>query len=1016
MRPILLEIEGLQSYKEKQVIDFEKLCENGLFGIFGETGSGKSTILDAMILAIYGDIPRASELANEKNGLKNFLNTSSKKLEIYFKFALGEDIYEIKRKYALGKSKGQDELKTKEQLLIKNGEIIADSSTKIKSQIEEEFGLSIGDFLRTVVLPQGKFSEFVKLKGKDKRKMLEKIFAMERYGQRLQDRIRERVKGLKAKDKELSQEMESFLEVSIEKIQELETLRDERLSIKERKVEEEKEIEKKFVELNSLKKDFEEFSFYSKEKEQLDGERDDIEYKKAKLLCGRNANEVKKVIVEFEEKEEEKKRVIESLTQLKLKEEALLSNIDNLNKEIEKEREKNIEIQDKREKVDYSRDEEEKINEVLKNKEIVKSKDGYLKRIAIEVEELKEIRDKKNIELQAKRDELETKSRELLAFPEIDRESIDEYRAKIEGYQRVFESYQEKKQERELNLVRIGKLKEELESLHQEKIELERAVEELESKKRENLAYELAKDLKEGEPCPVCGSIHHMKLEHKESEDIEIIKKELKNLEDKKVNNTVTIGKKNGEIESLERNIERLKVYYEARLIDEDILKELMTDRDRFQKSLEEEEKRLERLSSAKKELEYLVKGLSESVKNIELELERLMEKNEKQERAYLELEGEICRLNSEIEKYGEEFLNQDIESLNSRREILRENYKKIEAYDLEMKRLRASIQIGESELQESKKSIDENRMGINRYEVEVKSLDGVIEKLKKQIDELMSKYNFITIEEIEDNCINEIEETSYTQDINSYEDRYQKVTILLKKSEENIAGKEFSIEKWEEIQVVKEGIKEEIVQLIEDLQRLNLDIDEMKKQLTLSKEKGKELKELRKELAIAEDLLSKFNSGGFVNYLTTRKLRGVMENASYYVNKITNGRYKLYTDDECDFYVIDVFNEGVKRRVGTLSGGEIFIVSLCLALALSKQLQLKGKVPLEFFFLDEGFGSLDSNLLDKVMEAIESIRREENINIGIITHLEDLKVRIDKKLQVEKAIFGERGTRVKII
>ncbi len=116
MRPILLEIEGLQSYKEKQIIDFEKLCENGLFGIFGETGSGKSTILDAMILAIYGDIPRASELANEKNGLKNFLNTSSKKLEIYFKFALGEDTYEIKRKYALGKSKGQDELKTKEPM------------------------------------------------------------------------------------------------------------------------------------------------------------------------------------------------------------------------------------------------------------------------------------------------------------------------------------------------------------------------------------------------------------------------------------------------------------------------------------------------------------------------------------------------------------------------------------------------------------------------------------------------------------------------------------------------------------------------------------------------------------------------------------------------------------------------------------------------------------------------------------------------------------------------------------
>lgn len=58
MRPIRLEIEGLQSFKERQIIDFEKLTEYGLFGIFGETGSGKSTILDGMILSLFDEIPR----------------------------------------------------------------------------------------------------------------------------------------------------------------------------------------------------------------------------------------------------------------------------------------------------------------------------------------------------------------------------------------------------------------------------------------------------------------------------------------------------------------------------------------------------------------------------------------------------------------------------------------------------------------------------------------------------------------------------------------------------------------------------------------------------------------------------------------------------------------------------------------------------------------------------------------------------------------------------------------------
>ena len=222
MRPLLLEIEGLQSYKEKQVINFEKLCDNGLFGIFGETGSGKSTILDAMIFSLYGKIPRTAELDQESKNLKNFLNTSSKKLEVYFKFALDEDIYEINRKYALGKSKGEEVLKEKETVLRKNGEIVADSIKKLEKIIAEDFGLSDDDFTRTVVLPQGKFSEFVKLKGIEKREMLEKIFAMEKYGKALQDKMKKELDFWKKKDEELSEELAELEDINAEKIEELE--------------------------------------------------------------------------------------------------------------------------------------------------------------------------------------------------------------------------------------------------------------------------------------------------------------------------------------------------------------------------------------------------------------------------------------------------------------------------------------------------------------------------------------------------------------------------------------------------------------------------------------------------------------------------------------------------------------------------------------------------------------------------------------------------------------------------
>ena len=82
MKPIYLEIEGLQSYKALQKIDFEKLLENGLFGIFGSTGSGKSTVLDAITLALYGKVSRASR------GTQGIMNNESERMRVMFEFSM----------------------------------------------------------------------------------------------------------------------------------------------------------------------------------------------------------------------------------------------------------------------------------------------------------------------------------------------------------------------------------------------------------------------------------------------------------------------------------------------------------------------------------------------------------------------------------------------------------------------------------------------------------------------------------------------------------------------------------------------------------------------------------------------------------------------------------------------------------------------------------------------------------------------------------------------------------------
>lgn len=1016
MRPLLLEIEGLQSYKEKQVINFEKLCENGLFGIFGETGSGKSTILDAMIFSLYGKIPRTAELDQDSKSLKNFLNTSSKKMEVYFKFALDEDIYEVSRKYALGKSKGEEVLKEKETILRKNGEIVADSIKKLEKIIAEDFGLSDDDFTRTVVLPQGKFSEFVKLKGADKREMLEKIFAMEKYGKALQDKMKKEMDFWKKKDEELEEELAELVDITAEKIEELEKEKSNIVEEVERKTKEHKEIEKRYYELKNLKEEIEKYNEQLERKSRLELEKESIEYIRTQLTKGRNANEIREYIEKLEISQGEKRKVENQLRELETQEVQYQEGIKKLEEDTKIQKEEISKKELEKSQIYFDKSEEDTLNEVIGYKGNLEYVEKGLERAKRNLEEIQKEIGVHTQDLANNTNELEEKERELANLPEVSRENLSNYRDEIEEYQRVIRDYREKKSQKEEYLLRLEELERKLELLKEEERDIDSQLEILEEKRRENLAYELAKELKEGEPCPVCGSIHHNKIEHNSSEDIEKIQWDLKKASEKKSSNIADIGKISGSILSLKESIERLEVIYKERVVDESYYQEIISDKDRLIEEYREEERKLDTLAKERERVNSIVIQMKEKCKNTQ----KNIEKSESRLQDYLaEIDEHSIRkasLEKSIARLGESFVDERKEELEKRRDELKANYQKIRKYEEEIASINRIIAKNDSQIVEIKDRLEKIRLGINSYQVKRDSVNSQIEELNKTIEELISKYHFMTVEEVRDSYISGLEEREYSQKIESYEESWKEVNVLLRDLESRVQGKDFSIELWEEISQLKERLNQEILDTYQRIEQISSDIALQKTQLADSKEKRKEQKEIRRKRAMAEDLYKKFSKGGFVNFLTTKKLKGVIENASHYITRITNGRYKLYTDDECNFYVIDMFNDGIKRKVGTLSGGEIFVVSLCLALALSKQLQLKGKIPLEFFFLDEGFGSLDSKLLDKVMEAIENIRREENIKIGIITHLEDLKVRIDRKLQVEKAISGERGTRVKII
>lgn len=129
-------------------------------------------------------------------------------------------------------------------------------------------------------------------------------------------------------------------------------------------------------------------------------------------------------------------------------------------------------------------------------------------------------------------------------------------------------------------------------------------------------------------------------------------------------------------------------------------------------------------------------------------------------------------------------------------------------------------------------------------------------------------------------------------------------------------------------------------------------------------------------------------------------------------LGQLTRYRYALQTEPGGGFLVRDDGNGGTCRAVSTLSGGETFLASLSLALALSAQIQLRGHYPLEFFFLDEGFGTLDPELLDVVITTLERLHFEK-LHVGVISHVAELRSRLQRRVIVEPAEPGGRGSRL---
>ncbi|NSW89185.1 MAG: AAA family ATPase [Firmicutes bacterium] len=1231
MRPRYLEIEGLQSFKQLQKIDFDELSETGLFGIFGPTGSGKSTVLDAITLALYGKVHRANM------GTQGIINTDCNRVKVTFRFDLLKDnerkTYRVERVY--NRKKGsENSCEAKLARLVEECDSvevpIADRLGDVNSKIEELLGLKHDDFTRAVVLPQNKFQEFLLMEKARKRDMLERIFYLEEYGKELNLKLSEKISATKIKLSNLEGALSALGDASEEALFKAEEEFKEAEAARERAANELKNLEKKFEEAKEVWQLVGELEFVEKKEKAHLSNLETVNRKKDLLDRSIKAeglidmiNSYKDAVTRFEETQKQLDQVISGLPDLEkeLSDAKMQLEKQRKNLEIETPRllenktklinaleiKKEIEQLEHRINILHNSIEEVKRSAVLKEKEAgnikikITAMEEDIGKYQLTIENLKvdpeyknevqkavnlenelnaagkniEVLRKKEYNLASKVSRLETELAEIIKNTNNAEENLKLLDAKLAEHEKakpgereeltqIIEQYLKlksalntlKSKTADINTMEsrlqekmeaLGKYKENLKKTQAYKdtikIEMEKRDEEVKNiRKRieQDTAYILSKSLREGEPCPVCGSTHHpspafqseyaehagseyavkdekgnLKLENtliledmlREAEDL-FSKAEAAFMEAEKrhieisgqISNTemqITqlkqdILAKRGEldrlidnlpdkirtlsVEAMEEEIEKINMQaedkkreidkWEKRLnaINDNIKKgkdilngfkvsessiksQLQVNRETLEQTKRETEESLQIFNEKEKLYKefldkYNVKGASfelERISGNEREIDRLQKEIKKLQELQKTTRERLDKLQEERRQMSSQFAELDTNYKNTR-EIKEEKESKVrELLGESSINVLSNAGIGISEIEENIKIIENKildmgkkekmlselvksleeqynnrKMQKNTLENQVKIFEENLQRESQRFENALKEKGFNSIQDVEKSMLSKEAQKTLKDEIDEYEKIERNLAaqknILLHK----LGGRSITEEEWHKIEALYR-------EKLETKDKASSQYEVAKSNFDRTREKHEEwmvLNNKNNELSRKADMLEQIKSllrgNNFIDFVAEERLRYIAREASETLGTLTRYRYALELEPDIGFVIRDNINGGVHRMVNSLSGGETFITSLCLALALSKQIQLKGQSPLEFFFLDEGFGTLDRELLDMVIDALERLSTTERV-IGVISHVPEMKQRIYRRLIVEPPTADGLGSRIRI-
>ena len=1056
MRPVQLELTNFGPYR-KEVINFTQFDHAPLFLIGGDTGAGKSTLFDAMTVALFAT---TSGDRNVEEMRSTFAGPEDDLTKVTFYFQQGNHLYRIERVLQQERAKrggGTTIQKATASLVIvdKIGgqeiEKLGDKIKEVSDQIEQILGLNAEQFKQIILLPQNDFSRFLKEDSKTKTQILKKIFGtgiFDRFQKSLEERLRQSNKDMEKRQAQLDGHFASQVwseeELAVlaqtpasEKLARLEEL----LAQRQDNIEEQKSIlkdahedlaklQKSLQTAQDVAKIFQELE-QAKERYRLKIEEGAQEQAEAKahleeLQFAQGLQETISSLKQYQ------KQLLQVEQDFEIAQEALSAK-EQAFEEVQAQKEalaaQSEDFLQKEEKLEAWKEDIIYAQSLAQEQEKIKQSSANYKQL------------EETYQQASKEIELLSQSLSDLEANRLSLESLHEAEKLLQsvGYSVDKQLAQDLKEIEDLNQ-ELAKTEKRHQTLSLDSDQAQEILNELEEKLRTTLASrrqlmiaQLQAELEDGQPCMVCGSLDHPKVDGTQADEATLkdLMDQVEELQAQKEKQVAALSSRQATLSEVETK-------------RQDLLDQVAKVKLTLEKHYQELEEQVEgQFDFDFSEVYGAVRGHA-LLSAVEKHYQELQKRYEKEEADRVHYQEELAKAQEKATDLAKSYqeAKATLDQAKERLKDLQEAHPELESVKVYQER----ISLAKQELDLYEKQVKENNEAYNQLHADIQGIKGQLESLTKSKEKTSQETKRLSVEmdqrlKAEGALTDDLEQIQlWLLEVNkqaipklqaqltTYQTLKQELQTQISKSQELLQNQEKPdlAALTQEVQTSQESY---------DMQLAQFSVMEKGlKDATATYQAAKTLQDSSQEAFKAHQELSdlvKVVKGentaltGRLNlevYVIRQYFQQILDYANAnYIGLLTDNRYSFVLSEEGrrarDHFGLDinVYDQltGSERSVKSLSGGETFIAALAIALSLSEVVQntSKGAV-VEALFIDEGFGSLDKEALTKAIAVLEQIG--ENRMVGVISHVDDMKEGIAQQLAIIKSHDG--SSRIKIV